>query len=127
MVLYWDDPTPDGHDRFWFARVMSDDHTGQLVRDDFAVDPARSIESFLDDYLQEIHAAASIVESLPLETPPQWWPEGMFGDWRLNTLHDVLLHVIVETACHAGHLDAARELVDGRTWDYASGRLTNSE
>jgi hypothetical protein len=23
---------------------------------------------------------------------------------------------IAETACHAGHLDAVRELVDGRTW-----------
>ena len=28
----------------------------------------------------------------------------------------VLLHVIAETACHAGHLDAARELIDGQTW-----------
>jgi len=28
----------------------------------------------------------------------------------------VLLHVITETATHAGHLDAARELIDGRTW-----------
>jgi hypothetical protein len=24
--------------------------------------------------------------------------------------------VIAETACHAGHLDAARELLDGQTW-----------
>lgn len=34
-----------------------------------------------------------------------------------------MLHVIKETACHAGHLDAARELIDGRQWivldDYA--------
>jgi hypothetical protein len=27
-----------------------------------------------------------------------------------------MLHVITETACHAGHLDAVRELIDGRTW-----------
>jgi hypothetical protein len=27
-----------------------------------------------------------------------------------------MLHVITETACHAGHLDAARELIDGRLW-----------
>jgi hypothetical protein len=26
------------------------------------------------------------------------------------------VHVIAETACHAGHLDAARELIDGRQW-----------
>jgi hypothetical protein len=28
----------------------------------------------------------------------------------------VLLWVIKETACHAGHLDAVRELIDGRQW-----------
>jgi len=27
-----------------------------------------------------------------------------------------MLHVIAETACHAGRLDAVRELTDGRTW-----------
>jgi len=27
-----------------------------------------------------------------------------------------MLHVIKETACHAGHLDAVRELIDGRQW-----------
>jgi hypothetical protein len=25
-----------------------------------------------------------------------------------------ILHVLTETACHAGHLDAVRELLDGR-------------
>ena len=28
----------------------------------------------------------------------------------------VMLHVLKETACHAGHLDAAGELLDGRQW-----------
>jgi hypothetical protein len=28
----------------------------------------------------------------------------------------VILQVITETACHTGHLDAARELFDGRQW-----------
>jgi hypothetical protein len=28
----------------------------------------------------------------------------------------VLLHVVTGTAGHAGHLDAVRELIDGRTW-----------
>jgi hypothetical protein len=27
-----------------------------------------------------------------------------------------MLHVIAETACHAGHLDAAAELIDRRQW-----------
>jgi len=32
-----------------------------------------------------------------------------------------MLHVIVETACHAGHLDAVRELIDGRRWLVLTG------
>jgi hypothetical protein len=31
-------------------------------------------------------------------------------------VREVVLHVITETACHAGHLDTARELIDGRLW-----------
>jgi Protein of unknown function (DUF664) len=31
-------------------------------------------------------------------------------------VREVILHVITETAVYAGHLDAARELIDGRTW-----------
>jgi len=34
----------------------------------------------------------------------------------MDDLREILLHVITETACHAGHLDAARELIDGKQW-----------
>jgi hypothetical protein len=39
-----------------------------------------------------------------------------FGDRRAHTLQKIILHVIAETACSAGHLDAVRELIDGRKW-----------
>ena len=38
-----------------------------------------------------------------------WWP----ADRREVTLHTVLVHMIAETARHAGHADIVRELVDG--------------
>ncbi|MBW3613944.1 MAG: DinB family protein [Actinobacteria bacterium] len=38
-----------------------------------------------------------------------WWPE----DRSEVTLHTVLVHVIAETARHAGHADIVRELIDG--------------
>jgi Protein of unknown function (DUF664) len=44
------------------------------------------------------------------------WPDELWPNWKLQDLRAVLLHVITETACHAGHLDAVRELIDGRTW-----------
>ena len=110
--------------RFWFQEVMRDRHPDDPDGDDFAVYPTRPIVSVLEDYRHEIRAAAAVVKSMPLDASPAWWPERMFGEWRLDTLHEVVLHVLVEFSCHAGHLDAARELLDGRTWDYARGRLT---
>ena len=39
-------------------------------------------------------------------------------DWGRDfpDLRTVLLHVITETAVHAGHLDAVREMIDTRQW-----------
>ena len=45
---------------------------------------------------------------------PAWTCLGLVQ--HLDDLRHVLLHVIAETACHAGHLDALRELIDGRQW-----------
>ena len=64
----------------------------------------------------ETALADAVIRATPLDTPPAWWPADLFGTFRLLDLREVLLHVITETACHAGHLDVARELIDGRTW-----------
>jgi hypothetical protein len=47
--------------------------------------------------------------------------EKLFGDRPSGTLRETILHLITETACHAGHLDAVRELIDGRTWPVLTG------
>jgi hypothetical protein len=73
-------------------------------------------EAVFDVYRQEIHRADAIIAATPLDAAPAWWPDDLFGDFRLHNLRQVMLHVITETACHAGHLDAARELIDGRRW-----------
>ncbi|MDP3890015.1 DinB family protein [Nocardioides sp.] len=39
-----------------------------------------------------------------------WWPEAR----RQVTLHQILVHMTVETARHAGHADIVREMIDGR-------------
>lgn len=63
--------------------------------------------------LHEFSAAHSdaTIEALPLDAPGQvpWWPE----DRRDVTLHQILVHMCVERARHAGHADIVRELVDG--------------
>jgi hypothetical protein len=78
-------------------------------------------EAVLDLYRHEIDRANTIIVATPLDTAPAWWPGEVFGEWRLDDLREVLLHVVVETACHAGHLDAARELIDGRRWLVLTG------
>lgn len=54
--------------------------------------------------------ADETIAALDLDAPGQvsWWPRPEV------TLHSVLVHVLVETARHAGHADVLREQVDGR-------------
>ncbi|WP_370530544.1 DUF664 domain-containing protein [Streptomyces sp. WP-1] len=63
------------------------------------------------EYRGTAHTGTAIT---PADAPLVWWPHGLLGAPHLHTLRDVLPHVITETACHAGRLDAARELLDGR-------------
>jgi hypothetical protein len=108
---------------FWLAEVMAGAPAGH-VDDDFALPDGVPAARVLADYRDRMPRAADLVADLAPDTPPAWWPQGRFGGWRLDNLTEVLLHSLTETATHAGHLDAARELIDGRTWDHTRGRLT---
>jgi hypothetical protein len=79
------------------------------------VSPDMPPEEVVALYRDEIDHANAIIRATPLEAAPAHWADH-FGSWRLPDLRAILLHVITETACHAGHLDAARELIDGKTW-----------
>ncbi|WSC24034.1 DinB family protein [Streptomyces sp. NBC_01387] len=107
-------------ERFWFRAVAFGDQEviGALDEIDNAwqVEPDVRAVDVLDRYRAEAHLADTVVTAATAYTPLVWWPRHLFGEPHLHTLRDVLLHVITETACHAGHLDAARELIDGRRW-----------
>jgi uncharacterized damage-inducible protein DinB len=108
---------------FWFDVVMSGDPYEPLA-DDFAVERAARPAELLERYTVVTERGHDRVRALPLATPPAWWPSDLFGPWRLHSLFEVLQHVLVETSTHSGHLDAARELHDGRGWRYPEGRLS---
>ena len=104
-------------ERFWFCRTVGGepfDSPGDS-RSAWVVGPSVPPEEILTLYREEIDRANAIIRDTPLEAAPAQWADH-FGSWRLPDLRAILLHVIVETACHAGHLDAARELIDGKTW-----------
>jgi hypothetical protein len=107
-------------ERFWFGCVVGgeqaaiDDLTGST--DAWHVDAEVPASAVFAAYREAIVDADAIITRTPLDAAPAWWPDDLFGSWRPHDLREIMLHVITETACHAGHLDAARELIDGSRW-----------
>lgn len=98
-------------ERFWFRWVMTGERV-TLSDAAWSVPPTETCASILDLYERECRAADAVIARLPLTARPMRWPEE-WGPCHMEDLRDTLLHVITETATHAGHLDAARELIDG--------------
>jgi uncharacterized damage-inducible protein DinB len=107
----------------WFWRVMAGrtDAEAPEIEDAWQVGPEVAADQVLGLYRRETERASGVITDTSLGAAPAWWPEDLFGSWRLANLREIVLHVIAETACHAGHLDAARELIDGRTWLVLTG------
>ncbi|WP_392840313.1 DinB family protein [Streptomyces sp. LN500] len=107
-------------ERFWFRAVVAGEKDVIRALDDnddaWQVGPDLTAADVLGRYRHETDLADAVIAATTADTGPAWWPHQLFGEPHLHNLRDVLLHVITETACHAGHLDAARELIDGRRW-----------
>jgi uncharacterized damage-inducible protein DinB len=107
-------------ERFWFRAVVAGN--ADVIRDQaedgdaWQVPADSSAADVLDRYRRESDLADAVITATPAGAALAWWPHDLFGAPHLHSLRDVLLHVITETACHAGHLDAARELIDGHRW-----------
>jgi uncharacterized damage-inducible protein DinB len=105
---------------FWFSAVVAGDQQaiGGLAKgaEAWQVRAGTSSSEVLGDYQREIDRANRIVASTLLTAEPLWWPTEHFGESRPQSVREIIPHVIVETACHAGQLDVVRELLDGRQW-----------
>ena len=100
-------------ERYWFRDVFA----GQSVELDD--DPANAWDvapgggrAAVERYREECEPANEIIAPHSPVDEPAAWPE-RWGSWRLSNLYQLTLHVITETSCHAGHLDIAREFIDG--------------
>jgi hypothetical protein len=104
-------------ERYWFQVVVdgrpldfwpTGENADWIVRID---EPADAVVAA---YVEAIAASDEIIGATDLDSPPAspdpgWEAAGLsFPDLRT-----VLLHVIVETSVHAGHLDLVREFLDG--------------
>ncbi len=104
-------------ERFWFRAVLAGEQV-QLYSGDGGWRGADDMpaEAVLALYRDEARRSDAVVAELELDAAPAWWPSDLFSDLPVRDLRRVLLAVITETATHAGHLDAVRELIDGRRW-----------
>jgi hypothetical protein len=104
-------------ERFWFQHVVAGEDVDLPQGDEaWQVSADRSPAEVLDLYRREVDISDRIIRRLPLDAEPLAWPTELFGDMPARVLRRTILHVITETATHAGQLDAARELVDGKQW-----------
>jgi len=74
--------------------------------------PEESREMLLDLYRRSWAFSDRNIRELGLDAPADipWWP----ADRTPTTLGYVLVHMLCETAHHAGHADIVRESIDGR-------------
>ncbi len=89
----------------WFAEDAPDNA-------DMWATPEESRADIIALYHRSWAHADKTIDELPLDAPGivPWWS----AEARDVTLHRILVHMINETARHAGHADIVRELIDGK-------------
>ncbi|WP_188836923.1 DinB family protein [Flexivirga endophytica] len=100
-------------ERFWFEVVVAGrplDFWPEGDGADWIVAADESVADVVQAYRDAIAASNAIIAARRLDEPPAD-PGQAPGDFP--DLRSVVVHVLVETATHAGHLDATRELLDG--------------
>jgi hypothetical protein len=107
-------------EHYWFRCIVAGEPLDFFPDErnaDWRIEPGESAGDIFGLYRDEIARSNAIIAATPLLTKPRQ-RDPFWGDWAdsFTDLRYVMLHVIAETACHAGHLDAARELIDGRQW-----------
>jgi uncharacterized protein YndB with AHSA1/START domain len=109
-------------ERLWFQQVLTgragplpwppgedDDEGGPFVA-------RHQLEEVLDFYRKQCAISDEVLARTALTASPSGQvPPDLAVTGDIHTARDIVLHLIEETARHAGHLDLARELIDGRT------------
>src|SRR5690348_6412647 len=90
-------------ERFWFRAVAAGEQV-QLETGDGAwrVAPDVPTASVLDLYREESRFADAVVARTALDALPAWWPDDLAEVMPPRSLRRTVLHVITETAAHAG-------------------------
>ena len=101
-------------ERSWFEERLAGEDIGFEVDPndpdaDFRVEDDETTEAIFEGYRHACRRANEIIESMSLDDHLR---AAKYVDYNLRWL---VVHMIEETARHAGHADLIRERVDGRT------------
>ncbi len=82
---------------------------------DMRAEPHETTKEIVDYYGRARAAADRVIDELDVDAlGTAWYGETVSMRW-------VLIHMVEETARHAGHLDILREMIDGATGDFPRG------
>jgi uncharacterized damage-inducible protein DinB len=107
-------------ERDWILTVLRqrNEASEEIYETNFHLEPGETLASVLDRFdevAEETEAAIAAIpdlgQAVPVPRDAPWFPDG-FEAWSVRW---VLLHLIEETARHAGHADIIRESLDGAT------------
>jgi uncharacterized damage-inducible protein DinB len=112
-------PVDSGTSLLWLVKHLTAAETVWIVqrfaaedveRPDETVQPDDTVAAVLDAY----RAACARVDAVVVAAPSLDEPRRDGGDPPVN-LRWIVMHLLEETARHAGHADILRELIDGQT------------
>jgi uncharacterized damage-inducible protein DinB len=109
-------------ERHWFQQVVAGSDV-DLPWDEGrpAYDPEaaficdRPAADVIAYYREQCLRSDAVLAVTPMSAPPRGKHGDPDTDEQPPSVRWVVLHMIEETACHSGHLDIARELLDGKT------------
>ena len=102
-------------ERHWFQEIVTGTAEPVAWPDDHEpLTTPRSAAVVFAFYRDQCRRSDEIFAATPLSAVPAGRHPSPLGD-EIADLRGVVLHMIEETARHAGHLDVVRELIDGRT------------
>jgi hypothetical protein len=102
---------------FWLGAVlMGDPEAIGRLRDGWTA-PRLPVATLRTEYVAAAARADVHLQDVGLSSAPAWQPSPeVFSAPLPPTALDVILRVLSETATHAGHIDMARESIDGRQY-----------
>lgn len=101
-------------ERWWFRAVTANDPQAWQYFERYP-DGAWKVPVDVDAlavYDAECALADRILLEADFDAPAKGWPSSVLGP-SAQSVAEIVLHVIVETSTHAGHLDIVRETLDG--------------